>query len=100
MSSKTGAQLDMLDQPASELNPARRRSATIRRVRSRPALSLGTEKTPGNGRVYHIYFTGSDGRGGSCTGEVKVGVPHDQSAASQPPVDDGPLYNSVIGTRK
>ncbi len=32
----------------------------------------------GNGRVYRISFKASDGKGGSCTGVVKVGVPHDK----------------------
>jgi len=56
----------------------------------------GTPRVPGNGRVYHIQFTGSDGFGGSCTGEVKVGVPHDQGNVSVL-IDDGILYNSVTG---
>ena len=29
----------------------------------------------GNGRVYRIFFTVSDGQGGTCSGKVKVGVP-------------------------
>jgi len=48
----------------------------------------------GDGRVYTIQFTASDGRGGSCTGAVKVCVPHDQGIGV-PCVDGGPLYNSV-----
>jgi hypothetical protein len=56
----------------------------------------GTPRVPADGRVYHIYFTGSDDRGGSCTGEVTVGVPHDQGRG-RVPVDGGPLYNSVTG---
>lgn len=54
----------------------------------------GTPKVPGNGRVYHISFTADDGHGGSCTGTVRVGVPHDQGKGT-PAIDDGPLYNSV-----
>jgi hypothetical protein len=57
------------------------------------AERVGTKKVPGNGRVYHIYFSADDGRGGLCIGEVKVGVPHDQRGA--PPVDDGALYDST-----
>ena len=49
----------------------------------------------GNGRVYHIGFFADDGMGGSCSGEVYIGVPHDQRQGSIP-VDDGPLYNSTI----
>ena len=54
----------------------------------------GTKKVPGNGRVYHISFTSDDGRGGSCSGEVLVGVPHDQGLGSIP-IDEGPLYDST-----
>jgi hypothetical protein len=31
-----------------------------------------------DGRVYHIYYTADDGRGGICECEVTVGVPHDK----------------------
>jgi len=47
----------------------------------------------GNGRVYRISFTASDGRGGSCTGQLTVTVPHDQSGAAA--VDDGQLFDST-----
>jgi hypothetical protein len=47
----------------------------------------------GDGRVYHINFTAT-GAGGSCTGSVTVGVPHDQGHGG--PVDQGPLYNSTL----
>jgi hypothetical protein len=56
----------------------------------------GSPKVPGNGRVYHISFTGKDADGGTCTGVVKVGVPHDQGQRSIP-VDDGPLFKSTGG---
>jgi hypothetical protein len=46
----------------------------------------------GNGRVYQIAFTASDGKGGSCTGAVTLGVPHDQNGT---PVDDGQRYDST-----
>jgi uncharacterized repeat protein (TIGR01451 family) len=45
----------------------------------------------GDGRVYRISFTGSDGRGGSCTGVARVGVPHDQGAGSTP-IDSGLVF--------
>jgi uncharacterized protein YkwD/plastocyanin len=47
----------------------------------------------GNGRVYHIAFTGDDGQGGRCAGVIKVQVPHDKSGPAA--VDDGPLYDST-----
>jgi uncharacterized delta-60 repeat protein len=49
----------------------------------------------GNGRVYVVQFTASDGRGGTCSGSVSVGVPHDQGKGSVP-VDDGQLYDSTL----
>jgi hypothetical protein len=48
---------------------------------------------PGDGRVYRISFTGSDGRGGFCTGQTHVDVPHDQSG--RPAVDSGLVVNSL-----
>lgn len=49
----------------------------------------------GDGRVYHVSFTASDGQGGTCTGEVRVSVPHDQAG---PALDGGPLYDSTVST--
>jgi len=50
----------------------------------------------GDGRVYHLYFTVTDGVGGSCTGEKVIGVvAHDQSG-SLGPIDGGPLYDSTL----
>lgn len=54
----------------------------------------GSRQNPGNGRVYHIRFTANDGNGGSCSGVVQVGVPHDRGG-QEGPVDDGPRYNSL-----
>jgi hypothetical protein len=48
----------------------------------------------GDGRVYHIDFTASDGRGGVCTGSVTTCVPHDQGKGAAC-VDEGPLYDSL-----
>jgi hypothetical protein len=64
------------------------------------AERAGDPKLPGDGRVYHIFFSADDGFGGVCNGEVKVGVPHDQSAGGSTPVDQGPLYNSVTGAKR
>src|SRR5690606_15775615 len=47
----------------------------------------------GNGRVYHIHFTADDGRSGTCSGEVLVGVPTNKKDT---PVDEGPLHDSTI----
>ncbi|MGH9255254.1 MAG: CARDB domain-containing protein [Vicinamibacterales bacterium] len=48
----------------------------------------------GNGRVYRISFTAADGKGGSCTAGVAVGVPHDMGQGSTP-VDDGQTFDST-----
>ena len=51
---------------------------------AKPAVSLAqvwlrSERAGGgDGRVYTIAFTATDGRGGTTTGTVKVGVPHNQ----------------------
>jgi hypothetical protein len=42
----------------------------------------------GDGRVYHLGFRADDGKGGQCTGTVKVCVPHD-SRPGQDCVDQG-----------
>jgi len=59
------------------------------------AERTGNVEIPGNGRVYHIGFTVEDGLGGTCSGEVLVGVPHDQGLQDVP-VDDGALYDSTL----
>lgn len=60
------------------------------------AERTGTPRVPGNGRVYQISYSASDGRGGECTGSVAVCVPHDQGNRSVC-IDDGQRYNSVTG---
>ena len=60
------------------------------------SASVRTERSgKGNGRVYQISFTADDGKGGSCTGAVKVGVPHSQKKGLTA-IDDGQIYNSTI----
>jgi len=46
----------------------------------------------GDGRVYQVSFTASDGHGGTCSGTTTVGVPHDPGTA---PVDSGLSVNSL-----
>ncbi|MFO0875713.1 MAG: PKD domain-containing protein [Phycisphaerales bacterium] len=48
----------------------------------------------GDGRVYRINFTASDGVGGVCSGYVTVCVPHDQGQGSTC-IDSGQVYNSL-----
>ncbi len=54
----------------------------------------GTGKVLSNGRVYHVGYTADDGLGGTCSGVVTVGVPHDRHGAAA--VDEGPLYDSTV----
>ena len=46
----------------------------------------------GDGRVYALHFSASDGRGGSCMGVVNVGVPHDKGGVA---VDSGQAYDAT-----
>jgi hypothetical protein len=58
------------------------------------AVLLRAERAgAGNGRVYQVQFRADDGRRGSCTGAVLVGVPHDMKRRG--PVDDGQVYDST-----
>ena len=49
-------------------------------------------RSSGDGRVYHVSFTASDGFGGSCSGVATVSVPRKEGV---PAIDGGPLYNSL-----
>src|SRR5262249_29902146 len=46
-----------------------------------------------NGRVYQVSFTASNS-GGTCSGSVAVGVPHDQGNGN-PAIDDGQSFDST-----
>lgn len=48
-----------------------------------------------DGRLYFIAFSATDTDGGSCTGSVTVGVPHDKGQNSMP-VDNGQRYDSTV----
>jgi hypothetical protein len=54
------------------------------------ALIRAERSGTGDGRVYALNVTVSDGLGGSCTGTATVSVPHDQSG--RPAVDSGQAY--------
>lgn len=49
----------------------------------------------GDGRVYAISFTASDGQDGSCAGTVTVGVPHNVKDKA---ADSGQSYDSTSET--
>ena len=48
----------------------------------------------GDGRVYHLHFEALDDKGGTCTGTVKVCVPHDQRPGATCG-DGGGLFDST-----
>jgi hypothetical protein len=48
----------------------------------------------GNGRVYVVAFVARDGRGGECSGSVRVCVPHDRGRGSVC-VDDGQTVDAL-----
>jgi hypothetical protein len=54
----------------------------------------GDPENPGNGRVYVISFVAVDSRGGKCSGQVTVCVPHDMGMGDTC-VDDGQVYDSL-----
>jgi hypothetical protein len=56
------------------------------------ALIRAQRSGVGNGRVYHIVFTASDGHGGTCQGTVKVAVSHGKNKKA---VDNGPNYDAT-----
>ena len=57
-------------------------------------LQLRAERAgAGDGRVYRIAFSVSNGRGGRCDGVAVVGVPQEQGGAA--PVDSGPVFSSL-----
>jgi hypothetical protein len=61
-----------------------------------PSAKVRAEREgSGNGRVYHIGFTASDGNGKICCGEVRVGVPKSMGKKGGP-VDNGALYDSTM----
>lgn len=57
------------------------------------ALLRAERRGTGNGRVYTVFFTATDGKGGSSQGSVVVSVPHDQGNNA---VDDGPSVDSTV----
>jgi len=59
------------------------------------ALVRAERSGKGDGRVYEVSFKADDGKGGSCTGKVTVGVPHSLGKGLTA-IDDGQLYDSTV----
>lgn len=55
----------------------------------------GTNRVPGDGRVYLIGFTATDALGASCSGTVRLDVPHDRRG--NPAVLSPGRWNSITG---
>ena len=68
------------------------------RVAGKPnQVQLRAERSGnGDGRVYRVSYTVSDGKGGSCSGTVNVGVPHDQGHG--PAVDTTSVVVNSFGS--
>jgi uncharacterized repeat protein (TIGR01451 family) len=65
-------------------------------VGSAGAFQVRAERAGGgDGRVYSISFSASDAQGGSCTGTLAVGVPHDQGSGSTAIDSAPPSYDST-----
>lgn len=61
-----------------------------------PEASIRAERSGRqDGRVYHVFFRASDGRGGQCDGEVGICVPHD-GRPGETCVDEGALFDSTV----
>ena len=63
-------------------------------VGSDTALVRAERSKHGDGRVYHVAFTASDGKGGACTGVVLICAPHDQRPGHAC-IDGGALFDSI-----
>ena len=50
----------------------------------------------GDGRVYRVAFTATDGLGGECSGAGRIGVPHDQGGRPAPIDSAPPSYDSTL----
>ena len=59
------------------------------------ALVRAERSGNGDGRVYVISFTASDGKGGVCEGSVAVKVPHNQSSKDCEAIDSGQNYDAT-----
>jgi large repetitive protein len=64
------------DEKTTKTGPGDKRP-DAQRVPGKPnQIKLRAERAPkANGRVYRVFYTVSDGRGGTCSGVEKVGVP-------------------------
>ena len=64
-------------------------------IEASAALVRAERSGNGNGRVYQVSFKADDGKGGSCTSAVTVGVPHSLKNGLTA-IDDGLVYDSTV----
>ncbi|MDX6422655.1 MAG: hypothetical protein QOI67_126, partial [Gaiellaceae bacterium] len=65
-------------------------------IGSNGAFKVRAERSgQGDGRVYRVAFSASDGEGGDCAGSLRIGVPHDQGGQPAPIDSAPPSYNSL-----
>jgi CSLREA domain-containing protein len=80
------------DEPVSGLGPGDVAPDAQAGTQSNTVFVRAERADTGDGRVYRVSFTGSDRKGGSCSGTVKVSVPKTQRSTA---VDSAPpSYNS------
>jgi uncharacterized repeat protein (TIGR01451 family) len=61
------------------------------------AFKVRSERSgQGDGRVYRVAFTATDGLGGECSGVGRIGVPHDQGGQPAPIDSAPPSYDSTL----
>ena len=59
-------------------------------------VALRAERNPkGDGRIYRVAFTATDGRGGECAAEVAVAVPRHKH---RPAIDSSPPTYDSLGS--
>jgi hypothetical protein len=75
------------DEPVSGLGPGDVAPDAQAGTQSNTVFVRAERADTGDGRVYRVSFTGSDGKGGSCSGTVKVSVPKTQRSTA---VDSAP----------
>jgi uncharacterized repeat protein (TIGR01451 family) len=78
------------DEPLNELGDGNTSPDAFPGPASDQALIRAERSGLGDGRVYVLHVTVTDGLGGECTGAAAVSVPHDQSG--RPAVDSGQAY--------
>jgi uncharacterized repeat protein (TIGR01451 family) len=78
------------DEPLNELGDGNTSPDAFPGPSSNQAWIRAERSGLGDGRVYVLHVSVSDGLGGKCTGTAAVSVPHDQSG--RPAVDSGQAY--------